>query len=79
VVATDVGGTSTVVDDGETGLLAPAADAQALAAHLDGLARDPRRRMAMGELGAQRMRERFSTDRMVYEVDRVYAHALSSS
>ena len=78
VVATGVGGTATVVDDGETGLLAPAEDTRALAAHLDTLARDARGRIAMGELGARRMRERFSTDRMIDEIERVYAHALSS-
>jgi len=78
VVATNVGGTATVVDDGETGLLALVTDTRALAAHLDALARDPRRRIAMGELGAQRMRERFSTERMIDETERVYARARSS-
>ena len=40
VVATDAGGTATVVDDGETGLLAPIGDVAALAAHLERLRDD---------------------------------------
>ncbi len=78
VVATDVGGTATVVDDGETGFLAPAGDVRALAAHLDRLARDGMLRARMGELGAERMAERFSTARMVANLEGVYARAMTS-
>ena len=77
VVATDVGGTSTVVDDGETGLLAPVGDTAALAAALDRLARDEPLRRRMGELGARRVRDRFSTERMVDDVERLYAAILT--
>jgi L-malate glycosyltransferase len=77
VVATDAGGTATVVDDGETGLLATVGDVGALAAHLDRLARDPELRRQMGELGARRMRERFSTERMVDDVERLYERLLA--
>jgi glycosyltransferase involved in cell wall biosynthesis len=75
VVATDVGGTAAVVDDGETGFLAPAGDVRSLAAHLDRLAGDAELRGRMGEAGAARMRERFSIDRMVDDIERVYAVA----
>jgi len=78
VVATNVGGTATVVDDGETGFLAPAGDVEALAAHLDRLARDRALRTRMGELGAARMAERFSTARMVADLEGVYARAMTS-
>jgi glycosyltransferase involved in cell wall biosynthesis len=77
VVATDAGGTATVVDNGETGLLATVGDVGALAAHLDRLARDPELRRQMGELGARRMRERFSTERMVNDVERLYERLLA--
>jgi glycosyltransferase involved in cell wall biosynthesis len=73
VVATDAGGTATVVDDGETGLLAPVGDVTALAAHVRGLQDDDDRRRAFGERGAKRMRERFSTTRMTDEIERIYA------
>ena len=48
VVATDAGGTGTVVDDGETGLLAPVGDVPALAAHLERAARRSRSAHAPG-------------------------------
>ena len=76
VVATDAGGTSTVVDDGETGILAPVGDIRALAAGLDRLAGDDALRRQMGDLGAQRMRERFSTERMVEDIERLYSRLL---
>jgi glycosyltransferase involved in cell wall biosynthesis len=78
VVATDVGGTATVVDDGETGFLARARDIDALAANLDRLARDRELRTRMGELGAARMVQRFSTARMVADLESVYARAITA-
>jgi glycosyltransferase involved in cell wall biosynthesis len=75
VAATDAGGTRTVVDDGETGFLAAVGDVAALARHLERLRDEPALRTRLGELGARRMRERFSTERMVDEVERVYARA----
>jgi glycosyltransferase involved in cell wall biosynthesis len=77
VVATDAGGTRTVVDDGETGFLADVGDVEALAAHLEHLRDDPKLRATFGKEGAARMRERFSTERMVDDVEAVYAKILS--
>jgi glycosyltransferase involved in cell wall biosynthesis len=75
VVATSVGGTASVVEDGETGFLAPAGDIGSLALHLECLAGDRGLRRRMGELGAARMRERFSLERMVDDIDEVYRAA----
>jgi glycosyltransferase involved in cell wall biosynthesis len=77
VVATRVGGVPTVVDDGETGFLAPPGDAGTLADRLAELARDPALRERMGRLGAERMHERFSTERMVDEIEALYRRALA--
>ena len=77
VVATDAGGTRTVVDDNETGFLAPVGDVEALAAHLVRLRDDPALRASLGNEGATRMRERFSTERMVDDVEAVYAKILA--
>lgn len=77
VVATDAGGTRTVVDDGETGLLAPVGDVEALAAAVRRLSADKRERRAFGETGARRMRERFSTARMTDDVERIYDELLA--
>jgi glycosyltransferase involved in cell wall biosynthesis len=79
VVATRVGGVPAVVDDGETGFLAPAGDADALAERLTRLAADPELRGRMGRDGAERMRARFSIERMVDEVEAVYRRALGET
>ena len=72
VVATAAGGTATVVDDGETGLLAPVGDVESLAAHLRRLRDSPALRAEFGAEGRRRMRERFSAERMVDDVERLY-------
>jgi glycosyltransferase involved in cell wall biosynthesis len=78
VVATDAGGTSTVVDDGETGLLAPIGDVSALAAHIERLRADDELGRRLGAEGARRVRARFSTARMVDDVDRLYRRILGA-
>jgi glycosyltransferase involved in cell wall biosynthesis len=60
VVATAVGGTPEAVVHGETGLLVPAGDADALADALDALLRDPERARRMGEAGRTRVEREFS-------------------
>jgi glycosyltransferase involved in cell wall biosynthesis len=71
VVATDAGGTRTVVDDGATGILAPVGDVDALTAGVHRM-KDPDLRRTFGAEGARRMRERFSTTRMTDDVQRLY-------
>jgi glycosyltransferase involved in cell wall biosynthesis len=63
VVATDVGGTSDVVEDGTTGLLVPREDAQALAAAVVQLLGDPERVRSMGLNARASILQRFSLDR----------------
>jgi glycosyltransferase involved in cell wall biosynthesis len=77
VVATDVGGVPAVVEEGETGFLAPAGDTQALAAALARLAADAELRERMGRLGARRMSELFGIGRMVDDIDALYRRALA--
>jgi glycosyltransferase involved in cell wall biosynthesis len=76
VVATDAGGTRTVVDDGETGFVVPIGDVEALADRLQRLRDDPELRARLAESGRTRMRERFSMARMLDDVQRVYAEIL---
>jgi glycosyltransferase involved in cell wall biosynthesis len=64
-IATRVGGNPEVVVHGETGLLAPARDAQALADAIRALVRAPLSRQSMGRAGRARVLEHFSVDRMV--------------
>ena len=77
VVATDAGGTASVVDAGETGLIAPVGAVEELQADIRLLQENDALRASMGELGAQRMRERFSVERMVDDTERLYARILA--
>jgi glycosyltransferase involved in cell wall biosynthesis len=76
VVATRVGGTPAVVDDGVTGFLADEGDVAMLAQRLAELAGDPARRGEMGRAGATSMRERYAVERMTDDVERLYRSLL---
>ena len=77
-VATRVGGNAEAIADGETGLLVPMRDPAALAQALLALLRDPGRARAMGEAGRARWAERFTAERMVRSLERLYREALGS-
>jgi glycosyltransferase involved in cell wall biosynthesis len=77
VVATRVGGTSTVVLDGRSGFLSPLGDVDGMAEQLAGLARDPDLRAQLGRAGAADVRERFATSRMTDELDAIYRRVLA--
>ncbi len=62
-VVTGPGGVSEVVADGETGLVVPAGDRDALASALRALAVDPELRRRMGEAGHRRMTGAFTVER----------------
>jgi glycosyltransferase involved in cell wall biosynthesis len=78
VVATDAGGTATVVRHGKTGLLAPIGDTTGLAAHLAALSHDPKLARALGRAGGADVRSRFATERMVDTIDDLYETLLAS-
>lgn len=60
VVATDVGGTSEIIEDVVNGFLVPPADPAALAGRVINLARSPLLRHEMGQRGRNIVRNRFS-------------------
>lgn len=64
VVSTNVGGVGEVMVDPETGLLAPAGDDAALAAHILRLSADPALSRRMGQKGRERAQALFSEARM---------------
>lgn len=76
VVATRVGGNAEAVEEGQTGLLTPPEDSDAIADALAFLLEHPDDAAQMGELGRQRVREQFSLKRMVTELERVYTIVL---
>jgi len=71
-VATRVGGVPSVVVDNETGLLAPRGDAAGLAAAIVALLRDDDRRRQMGMAAREHVRERFSSERLIGDLERLY-------
>ncbi|HET6277192.1 MAG TPA: glycosyltransferase, partial [Candidatus Polarisedimenticolia bacterium] len=76
VLATAVGGTPEVVRHGETGLLVPADDPQALAAGLQRLLEDPDLRARFGARGLAILRADFSLERMVGQITALYEELL---
>jgi glycosyltransferase involved in cell wall biosynthesis len=65
VVATHVGGADEMVVDGETGVLVPAHDAQALASALERLVISEALRQNMGAAGRNRVQLEFSLQAMI--------------
>jgi glycosyltransferase involved in cell wall biosynthesis len=72
VVASRVGGIPEVVVDGETGLLVPPEEPEALAGTIGRLLADPALAGRMGEAGRQRAREHFSAGRMAEQTAALY-------
>ncbi|MET4279184.1 MULTISPECIES: glycosyltransferase family 4 protein [unclassified Bradyrhizobium] len=72
LVAARAGAAELVVDDGVTGVLIPAGDADALAAAVEPLMRDVATTVAMGERGRARVLERFSLDAEAARIGEVY-------
>lgn len=73
IVATDVGGNAEVVLHGQTGLLSPRQDADALAANLLTLLRDAGLRERLGAAGRAHLEVRFSRKKMIADYDGLYA------
>lgn len=72
VVAAAVGGTPEAVADGETGILVPPGDVDALSRALADVLHDPERARALGTAGRARVESRFSLEAMTARVLAVY-------
>ncbi len=79
VVALANGGTLEIVEHGKSGLLSANGDADALAANIRTLLRDPALRSRMGEYGRRQVEARFTAERMAADVARVYASLLPAT
>lgn len=75
VIATAVGGTPEIVVDGETGILIPAHDPQALAEAIVSVRSRPDGGQGLGLMGRARVLSEFSFDRMVAEYAAAYRAA----
>lgn len=76
VVATEVGGLPSVVEDGVSGLLVPPEDPRALAEAILRLIGDEALRLRMGACGLSRAREDFSTEAMMAGIESIYSRLL---
>lgn len=76
VVASRVGGIVDLVQDGLTGILVDPGDHQALAKAIIRLLKDKGLRQKMGEEARKRVDERFSTEKMVVEIEKIYNELL---
>jgi L-malate glycosyltransferase len=72
VVATDVGAVADAVVHGETGLLVPAKDPPRLAAAIEQLLSDPSQARRMGEAGARRARQRYTSEIAMAALEGLY-------
>ena len=77
VVATMVGGVPDVIQDGDTGLLVPPGDTDALAAALGRMAREPALRGRLAAAGRRSVADRFGRQRLVQDIDALYRRLLA--
>jgi glycosyltransferase involved in cell wall biosynthesis len=78
VAAVKSGGVPEYVTDGETGLLAPAAEPGALAAAVLRLLRDPEQARHLGSAARETIEQRFAAEHMVENTLRVYQRICSA-
>jgi glycosyltransferase involved in cell wall biosynthesis len=78
-VATAVGGNPEVVVPGQTGFLVESENADAAAARILALLRDPALRRRLGDNGRERVRQRFTVEAMVPRVAGLYRELLRHS
>jgi len=78
VIASAVGGLPEIVADGQTGIVVPPADAEALAEAIVALAGDLPRAAEMGAAARLRALDEFTPERCVARVEALYERALAS-
>lgn len=78
-VSTRVGGVPEVAVAGESGVLVPAGDADALARAAEGLLADPERRRQLGAAAQVRARSMFSADAIVPRYEELYRRVSASA
>jgi len=79
VVATNVGGASELIAEGETGHLVASGDDETMAARLVSLLQDPQKAKAMGESGKRVVELKFSCDAQIARTEELYNRLLQRS
>jgi N-acetyl-alpha-D-glucosaminyl L-malate synthase BshA len=78
-VSTAVGGIPEVAANGESAVLVPPGDADALARGVESLLSDPARRRTMGRAAQQRARATFSADQIVPQYEALYRRVCAAA
>lgn len=78
-IVSDIAGLQEVVDNGNTGIVVPPQDSQALAMAITELLTDDKKRQAMGKASRQRIVENFSQERMITEFVTLFETTASKS
>ena len=73
VIASNVDGTPDIITDSENGFLVPPRDVAALTARLEQTLSDDALRTRLGDAGLQRIRERFCWEKILQEMETIYA------
>lgn len=73
VVASRVGGLVETIIEGKTGLLVPPEDSSSLAAAIETVLNDPKRRTAMGEAGRRRVQQEYSLQAQLQKIEAIYS------
>ncbi|MBI5506848.1 MAG: glycosyltransferase [Deltaproteobacteria bacterium] len=76
VVATAVGGTPEVIEEGRSGFLTEARDAVSMAARVAALLRDPQLRVGVGACARERILATYCAPAMVRQMEELYARLL---
>jgi len=76
VVATNVGGASELIAEGETGYLVASGDDETMAARLVSLLREPQKAKAMGEMGKRLVARKFSCQAQLARTEELYNRLL---
>ena len=74
-IACNIAGLRELVTHGSTGLLVPAGDTHALATAITSLLQDSSLRNRMGQVGRERIRAEFTSDKMALSYADLYAKA----
>ncbi len=79
IVATNVGGTSSMVEHGETGFLFPATDPYMAAYYVNSLMKNKSQNIAMGEKGQTIAKQRHDRDTIVKELIETYKKVMTDA
>jgi glycosyltransferase involved in cell wall biosynthesis len=77
-VGTNVGGIPELIVDGVTGFLIPPKDPDILAERILALLDDPAKARAMGQAGRRLIEQRFTSENMVEQLERLYQEILTA-